>query len=285
MSIQLLEILKNSSISSLISSSEISDIAEELKAEIEDYIESKLEDEISEKEDEIEDLKDEVKDLESEIADLERKLGERSVASNLQDQLVQEWVEENWETLKKIYLSGEKLQTANSSLEQTINNLLTLAEHKRIILVGKAASGKDHARKILQSRGFMYAVSYTTRPPRAEEIEGKDYFFKSKEEFQRMIDEGEFYEHVSFNDWYYGTSVDQFYEDDIFIMTPYGISKLRESDRKNSFIIFFDVEEDVRRERLSQRSDADTVERRLVADDKDFENFTDFDLRITNHNF
>jgi hypothetical protein len=47
----------------------------------------------------------------------------------------------------------------------------------RIILCGKAASGKDHLRKILEGRGFKYGVSYTTRPPRQGEIDGKDYLF------------------------------------------------------------------------------------------------------------
>jgi hypothetical protein len=40
-----------------------------------------------------------------------------------------------------------------------------------------------------------------------------------------------------------------------------------------------------REKRLMLRSDADTVERRLVADEKDFENFTTFDVRITNTDF
>ena len=45
----------------------------------------------------------------------------------------------------------------------------------KIILVGKAAAGKDHMRKILQGRGFDYGVSYTTRPRRPGEIDGEDY--------------------------------------------------------------------------------------------------------------
>ena len=52
-----------------------------------------------------------------------------------------------------------------------------MRNHKRIILVGKAASGKDHLRKKFESRGFKYAVTYTTRPPREGEIDGKDYLF------------------------------------------------------------------------------------------------------------
>ncbi len=52
-----------------------------------------------------------------------------------------------------------------------------MRNHKRIILVGKAASGKDHLRRKYESRGFKYAVTYTTRPPIEGEVNGKDYFF------------------------------------------------------------------------------------------------------------
>jgi guanylate kinase len=284
MSIQLLEILKNSALSSVISSQEIVDIAEELKTEIEDYMETKIE----EKEDEIAGLEEEKADLEKDIARLENRVENleweikeiKKETPSLQDHLVQEWVDENWETFRNIYLSGEKLKNQITQSQRSSDK-----NHKRVILVGKAASGKDYARKMLQSKGFSYAVSYTTRPPREGEIDGEDYFFKSVEEFQSMIEAGEFYEHVVFNNWYYGTTVKQFYEDDVFIMTPYGVSKLKQDDRKKTWIIFFDIEESVRKERLSVRSDADTVERRLKADEQDFENFTDFDLRITNHNF
>jgi guanylate kinase len=157
----------------------------------------------------------------------------------------------------------------------------------RIILCGKAASGKDHLRKTLEGRGFKYGVSYTTRPPRKGEIDGKDYFFLEENEFQTLIEQGFFYEHVTFNGWYYGTSKEQwFVNDDVFIMTPTGISKLHAADRKSSFIIYIDIPTEIRRERLTERNDnADSIERRLEADDNDFQNFTDYDIKITDHNF
>ena len=74
-------------------------------------------------------------------------------------------------------------------------------QKSRIILVGRGASGKDHMRKTLEKRGYRYAVSYTTRPPRAGEINGKDYFFIQPPDAQDMIDRGEFYEWVAFNNW------------------------------------------------------------------------------------
>ena len=157
----------------------------------------------------------------------------------------------------------------------------------RIILCGKAASGKDHLRKILEGRGFNYGVSYTTRPPRQGEVDGKDYYFLEENEFKALIEQGFFYEYVTFNGWYYGTSKEQWYTtDDIFIMTPSGIRKLHAADRKTSFIIYIDIPTSIRRERLQMRNDNnDSIERRLEADDRDFEGFDDFDIKITDHNF
>lgn len=158
--------------------------------------------------------------------------------------------------------------------------------HKRIILVGRAASGKDYIRKKLEDRGFKYAVSYTTRPPRAGEVDGKDYIFISEEVAQKMIQNDEFYEYVEFNGWLYGTSREQFETDDVFIMTPTGLSHVDEVSRKQSFVIFIDIAEDVRRQRMLARDmPGDSVERRLEADRLDFENFSNYDIRITNHDF
>ena len=158
-------------------------------------------------------------------------------------------------------------------------------EHKRIICVGAGASGKDYARKLFEKRSFTYGISYTSRPPRKGEKDGVDYHFLSPEEFKKLIEEDFFYEHVIFNEWYYGTSNDQFYKDDIFLMTPHGISKIKAEDRKHSFIIYFDIPEDIRRERIAKRSDADNVERRIASDKKDFKGFKDFDIVIKNEEF
>ena len=157
----------------------------------------------------------------------------------------------------------------------------------KIILVGKAASGKDHMRKILEGRGFSYGTSYTTRPPRDGEIDGEDYYFLTDEEFAEMDNEDQWYEYVNFNNWMYGTTNKQFLEDcNLFIMTPAGIDFIDPVERKNCTIIYLDIDLDIRRTRLMRRGDlSDTIGRRIRADEKDFENFTDFDLIINNPNF
>ena len=159
-------------------------------------------------------------------------------------------------------------------------------KHKRIILVGKAASGKDYIRKTFEAQGFKYAVSYTTRPPRPDEIAGQDYFFIKQPDAQDMIDKCEFYEWVVFNGWIYGTTKKQFYNDDIFIMTPSGLNQLSEDDRKTSTVIYLDIDEEVRKQRLLERKmPGDSVERRLEADREDFKNFKNYNIKITNQNF
>ncbi len=161
-----------------------------------------------------------------------------------------------------------------------------MKNHKRIILVGKSASGKDHLRKRFESRGFKYAVSYTTRPPREGEIDGKDYIFISEDESKVLIESGFFYEYVIFNGWVYGTSVSQFYNDNLFIMTPAGISHIKPEDRLSSFIIYTDIEMSIRMTRLANRNmPGDSMDRRIEADELDFKDFSDYDLKVTNPDF
>jgi len=155
---------------------------------------------------------------------------------------------------------------------------------KRIILVGKSAAGKDHARKICEQwLGVDYQVSYTTRPPRDEETPGYDYFFISESEFEQMIKQDLWFEHVQFNGWYYGTTCEQFdVPNSVFIMTPVGLSHLSEQDRAESLVIYFDIPLEYRKNRMYERGgNADSVERRIAADIVDFEFYTDYDISIT----
>lgn len=152
---------------------------------------------------------------------------------------------------------------------------------KRLIIVGKGGSGKDHLRKKLQSSGFKYCVSHTTRPPREGEVNGEDYHFISLDAaVHEFVKGGKFYEYVFFNEWVYGTSLEEFHSSNLFIMTPSGLRSLSPEDRAESFVVYLDIDEDTRRDRLSRRNDADKLERRLKADYLDFKDFNDFDDRV-----
>ena len=76
-----------------------------------------------------------------------------------------------------------------------------------IIVSGPAGSGKGTVIKILREMmpGLGYSVSATTRAPRPGEVEGVNYYYKTKEEFERMLENGEIVEHTVYMDNYYGT--------------------------------------------------------------------------------
>lgn len=157
--------------------------------------------------------------------------------------------------------------------------------HKRIVICAKGGGGKDYLKKLMSERGFVAEVSYTTRPKRSNEIEGVHYHYITPEEFQQKIIAGEFYQWKEFNGWRYGTTITEWNSKDLFIMTPSGITEITPEDRKQCLIIYIDIAEDVRKERLAARVDADATDRRLTADELDFKDFKDYDIRITNPDF
>src|SRR5580698_10131389 len=57
-----------------------------------------------------------------------------------------------------------------------------------------------------QVSGVDFSISWTTRPPRGSEENGREYFFTTREEFERMRDAGQFLEHAEVFGNYYGTS-------------------------------------------------------------------------------
>jgi len=77
-----------------------------------------------------------------------------------------------------------------------------------VVLSGPSGVGKGTVcRKLIESNPNMtVSVSVTTRPMRPGEVDGKDYFFRSREEFSRMVRDGEFLEYTRvFGTHCYGT--------------------------------------------------------------------------------
>ncbi len=80
-----------------------------------------------------------------------------------------------------------------------------------IVISGFAGTGKGTlVKKLLEHYNDRYvlSVSATTRPPRPGEVEGREYFFKTREEFDRMIREDALLEHAEFVGNCYGTPAD-----------------------------------------------------------------------------
>ena len=82
-------------------------------------------------------------------------------------------------------------------------------EEKGMMFVLSSPSGTGKttlAKKIAQSNtNFSISVSHTTRKPRPNEINGKDYYFVNIEEFQNLVEKNDFFEYATIFDNCYGT--------------------------------------------------------------------------------
>lgn len=79
-----------------------------------------------------------------------------------------------------------------------------------IVLSGPAGVGKGTVCNALRAENtdIRYSVSVTTRPPREGEVDGVNYFFKTREEFEEMIKNGELLEWAEYVGNYYGTPIE-----------------------------------------------------------------------------
>ena len=76
-----------------------------------------------------------------------------------------------------------------------------------VVISGPSGAGKDSIIENLKkiNKNFWVSISMTTRAPRTKEVNGKDYFFVSKEEFEDNIKNDNFLEYATYNGEYYGT--------------------------------------------------------------------------------
>lgn len=176
-----------------------------------------------------------------------------------------------------------------------------------IVLLGAGATGKDTTLNILKQKysNLQTCVSHTTRPPRATEIEGREYFFVDNAEFEAMYNNGEFIETRSYNvvrqnvakseegwavddepnkeTWHYGmsekevtTKLDKGHI--IMILDLQGLMELKDyyqNSETDIHAFYINVDEDTRIQRYLKRDNI-TLEmvqemvRRIEADSRDF---------------
>lgn len=76
-----------------------------------------------------------------------------------------------------------------------------------IVISGPSGAGKDSIveRLLRINRDTCLSISATTRSPRGQEKDGVDYFFLTREEFEKKIEDNEFLEYAEYNGNYYGT--------------------------------------------------------------------------------
>ena len=164
-----------------------------------------------------------------------------------------------------------------------------------VILSSPSGAGKTTLVKLLEKKNKFYvSISHTTRKPRPNEVDGKDYFFVTDEEFKRLIKNQEFLEYAKVFDNYYGTSrtpVIQNLENNqnvIFDIDWQGADQIKDKKMDYKLITFFILppSKKVLFDRLSNRDMRDKliVEERMKQFDKDVLHWINYDYIVINDN-
>lgn len=155
-----------------------------------------------------------------------------------------------------------------------------MSQIKIIALCGKAGCGKDTIlNSVLRLNSSLHKIiSCTTRPKRDNEIEGKDYYYLTNEEFATKLLNGDMLEATSFNGWCYGTSYSTLDANkiNIGVFNPEGLEILKDNPNIILKIFYIDVsnkERLIRQLNREKEPDIEEIIRRYETDEKDFRSF------------
>ena len=135
------------------------------------------------------------------------------------------------------------------------------------IITGPSGVGKNTIINELSNHlDFYFSVSHTTRPRRENEVNGKDYYFITEEEFENLIKSDQMIEYEQYGDFYYGTSKDELSNNASIIILDLevnGATKLLE-ENNNFKGIFIDIDDYELINRLKNRGhDEDFIKKRM----------------------
>ena len=164
-----------------------------------------------------------------------------------------------------------------------------------IVLSSPSGAGKTTLTKLLsKNNDYLISVSHTTRKPRINEVDAKDYYFVNEDEFKSLIKKDEFLEHAKVFNHFYGTSktfvINSLEKGSnvIFDIDWQGAKQIKEKKLKYKLITFFILppSKKVLFERLSNRDMKDKliIEERMRQFSKDILHWVDYDYVVINDN-
>jgi len=172
---------------------------------------------------------------------------------------------------------------------------MTQATGTIYIVVAPSGAGKTSlVTALLEAEPAVgLSVSYTTRPPRSGEIEGRHYHFVSRTEFEAMIERGAFLEYAEVYGNLYGTSIEWIRSrlaegKDILLEIDWqGARQVRKvfPDAIGIFIVPPSIEELERRLRGRATDTAEVIERRLASARTEIDQVAEYDYMVVNENF
>lgn len=154
-----------------------------------------------------------------------------------------------------------------------------------IVLVGESASGKSSIEKyFVDNYGYNKIVSYTTRQPRENEVDGVDYHFISVEQFKSLKEQSFFAETAVYNEWYYGVAKEDCTDDKVAVLTPHGLRQVLKIKDINVISFYINVPRRDRLIKILQRGDSiEESYRRNVSDVGQFDGIED-EVDVVIHN-
>jgi len=162
-----------------------------------------------------------------------------------------------------------------------------------VVLSSPSGAGKTTlVKKIAQENNFKISISYTTRKPRTNEVNGNDYFFISKDEFKNLINNQEFLEYAKVFQNYYGSSRSQVFEklnkgeNVIFDIDWQGTEQIKKQKLNYKIITFFILppskSELFKRLKNRDMKDKNIVEDRMKQFNEDIEHWENYDFVVIN---
>jgi guanylate kinase len=165
---------------------------------------------------------------------------------------------------------------------------------KPIVYIISAPSGSGKStlvNKLLKLvPNLDFSISYTTRPPRGAEKNGKQYHFVPREQFERMIQAGEFLEHADVFGNYYGTArrflgeAEQKGHDLLLDIDVQGAAQIKQNlpDGVSIFILAPDFKTLELRLRHRSEDEEEVIQRRLATARREIENYDKYNYIVIN---
>ena len=162
-----------------------------------------------------------------------------------------------------------------------------------VILSSPSGAGKTTLVKEISKRNnFQISISHTTRKPRSNEIDGKDYYFVNETEFEKLIDEDKFLEYAKVFQHYYGSSKDVVFkklnngENVIFDIDWQGTQQIKKQKLNYKIVTIF-ILPPSRNELYSRllnrdKNDEKIAKERMTQFNEDVLHWKDYDFAVIN---